>query len=80
MPITYEARGEVCGSCGHAHRTIRAAWRCALGHGRAVRRANPVTYPTCAYSDRYVCRVDGEPLTRAEGYTLARIQEEEGER
>lgn len=80
MVTTYEARGEVCGPCGHRHRTLRTAWRCAKGHGAAIRRAYPSTYPTRAYSDRYPCRTGGEALTPAEEYALARIQEEDGER
>ena len=58
---TYEATGSVRGSCGHKHRTIAGAEACrqrdadqcgSLGGG--------------AYSDREVCRTDGEPLTAAE--------------
>ncbi len=53
---TYTTRGDVRGSCGHQHRTIGAAERCA---------ARDQTY--CArqggYSDRSVVRGDGSPLS-----------------
>ena len=62
----YEARGSVRGSCGHRHRTIAAAQACADRDQRGVRRCYPGTFPTFAYSDRYVVRLDGEPLSGAE--------------
>ena len=59
---TYHAIGSVCGPCGHAHRSIEAAQRCADAHHGSIRRAYPSTYPTRAYSDRVVERCDGELL------------------
>lgn len=64
--VYYEASGSVCGSCGHKHRTIEAAQRCADNHGAAIRRKYPSTFPCRAYSDRAVKRCDGEPLTERE--------------
>ncbi len=64
----YEAVGDVCGGCGHRHRTPEAAGRCAMGHAGAVRRAYPSHYPTRAYSDRGVVRSDG----------VAMVQDEDG--
>jgi hypothetical protein len=58
----YTTKGYVRSDCGHRHKTIGAAWRCMKKDGR-----------DCAglpggnsYSDRYVARVDGEPLTEAD--------------
>jgi len=48
----WEAYGEICGSCGHKHKTKEAAERCAINHHEAIRRTYPSTYPTRAYSDR----------------------------
>ncbi len=73
--IGYEAAGSVCGSCGHHHRTIATAYACADAHGRAIGRAYPSTFPTRAYSDRVVCRLDGEPLSEAEQDELVQAAE-----
>jgi len=54
MKIWYEAVGEVRGSCGHRHRTAKAADRCCENDQRAIEIAYPSTYPTRAYSDRRV--------------------------
>ena len=56
---TYTTNGSVCGSCGHAHRTVRAAVECLERHQRAVMAANGPS----SYSDRTVWRTDGENLT-----------------
>lgn len=48
------AYGSVRGGCGHRHRTRDTAQRCADNDQRAIRRAYPSTFPTCAYSDRSV--------------------------
>lgn len=66
MNVKYEAYGDVCGSCGHQHRTIRGAIACAEGHQRGISAAYPSTYPTRAYSDRSVRRIDGEDMTPSE--------------
>lgn len=69
MSTYYVAEGSVCGPCGHKHRTLEAAARCADAHHAAIRRAYPSTFPTSAYSDRRVVKyVDGEraPLSDAE--------------
>jgi hypothetical protein len=57
--MTYTTNGSVCGSCGHAHRTIAAAVRCIQKHQRDIESANG----SRSYSDRAVWRTDGEPLT-----------------
>ncbi len=59
---TYTTKGSVCGPCGHAHRTLRAAVDCMRKHQRDVTTANGDR----AYSDRAVFRSDGELLTDAE--------------
>ena len=60
---TYTTSGSVCGQCGHRHRTLRAAVKCADRHMNACNRHG-------GYSDRYVVSVDpagGEsPLSEAE--------------
>jgi hypothetical protein len=61
MKTYYVAEGSVCGSCGHKHRTLSGAERCANGYHAAIRRAYPSTFPTRAYSDRCIVKyVDGE--------------------
>lgn len=57
----YQAIGPVRGACGHAHRSIKAAVRCAMRDTRECRRAG-----AGCYSDRVVRRLSGEPLTPAE--------------
>jgi hypothetical protein len=58
MP-TYKAKGSVRGSCGHKHRSIGAALRCAQRDNRDCHRVG-------GYSDRTVVRCDGEIMTEAE--------------
>ena len=48
---TFVARGSVCGSCSHAHRTLSGAQACADRHQAAIVRGNPGGR---AYSDREV--------------------------
>lgn len=72
----YTTKGSVCGGCGHAHKTIRAALACADRHHAAVRRGNPGGR---AYSDRQVVRSDGEPLSETECATLCLAAELFGE-
>ena len=50
---TYTTRGSVRGECGHAHRTYRAAARCAERDQRLCAAAG-------GYSDRGVFRDGGE--------------------
>lgn len=68
---TYTTKGNVCGGCGHAHRSIATALACADRHQAAIVRGNPGGR---AYSDRTVARSDGLPLTeweRDEAYRLS---------
>ena len=58
---TYHAIGSVRGACGHAHRSIAAAVRCAHRDELACRRAGGG-----AYSDRVVKRTDMVALTEDE--------------
>lgn len=58
---TYRAVGLVRGSCGHAHRSVGAAVRCARRDARAC-----ASLGGGAYSDRVVRRADGQPLTEDE--------------
>lgn len=59
-PAVYEARGSVRGACGHLHRSIGAAVRCARRDHACCRRIGGG-----AYSDRVVVRIGAE-LTDAE--------------
>ena len=63
MTTTYTTTGDVRGSCGHAHKTIRAAWLCARADGRACKQQG-------GYSDRYVTRTDGAEWTPDEDNEL----------
>ena len=51
MDAVYTTDGSVCGGCGHLHRTLGAAERCADAHQRACRRQG-------GYSDRAVLRAE----------------------
>ena len=66
MSPTYEARGSVRGGCGHRHRTLSSALRCAQKDQSACHSLNPSGSLTRSYSDRDVVRTDGEPLTASE--------------
>ena len=46
------ASGAVRGDCGHKHKTLEAAERCADGDRQAVSSRNHPGYYTRAYSDR----------------------------
>lgn len=67
--MKYEARGSVRGSCGHGHRTIKAAEECAMRDRLACAKLGGG-----AYSDRIVCRVGGEPLNQQEIEELWTLQ------
>jgi hypothetical protein len=69
--MTYEAKGDVRGSCGHKHRTIATAQACC---DRDARRM--MQLPGRCYSDRYVCRTDGQRLTEWERDELYHCQDE----
>ncbi len=76
-PMTnYTCHGDVCGSCGTRHRSLRTALQCSRGHGQAVRRAYPSTFPTRAYSDRYPQRTDGEPFSTDEQAEINQLLDE----
>jgi hypothetical protein len=64
--VTYEARGDVCGSCSHAHRSISAAQQCADAHHSRIRRYNGPN----SYSDRSPRRTDGEALSDQDYHEL----------
>lgn len=55
MKTTYETNGDIRGNCGHKHRTIQAALRCAQRDHNACNSHG-------GYSDRQVIRTDGRPL------------------
>ena len=56
---TYTTQGSVRGCCGHQHRTIEAAQRCAArDHAGCVRQGG--------YSDRSVVKGDGSELSEDE--------------
>lgn len=48
----YEAHGPVRGSCGHEHRTLRAAQECARKDKAECRALAPAGSLTRPYSDR----------------------------
>jgi hypothetical protein len=56
---TYTCTGSVRGECGKKHRTIGAAVACCNRDGVACGRHG-------GYSDRHVCRVDGQPMSHEE--------------
>jgi len=60
----YTTNGSIRGSCGHRHRTIKAAVRCLAAERRRCNRAR-------GYSDREVIRVDGAALNHEELIELA---------
>ena len=73
--VTYTTYGSVCGGCGHKHRTLETAAKCATKHSRNIRRWNGRN----AYSDRRVVRSSdwdrkGEPLTEDEWNDLQGTQ------
>ena len=57
--MTYTCSGSVRGSCGHKHRTVGAAERCRQRDADGCRSQG-------GYTDRSVCRTDGEPLDEME--------------
>ena len=62
---TYHAKGNVTGSCGHAHRTIAAAENCRRSHAARCHAAG-------GYSDRELERTDG---SRIEGWEYDEIED-----
>ena len=64
----YTATGPARGECGHRHRTIEGAQRCATRDGEGCASQG-------GYSDREVGRLDGEPLTAAERRRLYELAE-----
>jgi hypothetical protein len=63
--MRYEAKGAVRGGCGHRHRSIDGALRCAERDQRSCSKLGGG-----AYSDRTVCREDGQPLDDDEMHSL----------
>jgi len=57
--VRYTTKGNVRGSCGHQHRSIRTAEKCRQRDAAGCRSQG-------GYSDRFVVRIDGEPLNRSE--------------
>lgn len=58
MTQRYEARGDVRGGCGHRHRSIETALRCADRDHRECSKLGGGSY-----SDRGVRREGNQPLT-----------------
>ena len=63
MSTTYTTRGDVRGECGHQHRSLRTAEKCRQRDADGCRGQG-------GYSDRHVCRGDGEPLTTEERHVV----------
>lgn len=63
MTFSYTTRGHVRGTCGHKHRTIKAAQKCVQRDREGCRAQG-------GYSDRMVCAVSGEPRNDAERLEL----------
>jgi hypothetical protein len=62
MKTRYRAAGSVRGSCGHAHLSVVAAYKCAQKDQRDCASLPGGN----AYSDRHVVRMDGQPLDEHE--------------
>lgn len=66
MPTVYTTTGPVRGSCGHRHRTPKAALACLADDHRDCQRAG-------GYSDRVLRAIEGgvlRPLTQDEAGTV----------
>lgn len=59
----YETEGEIRGSCGHRHRSIRTAVKCILRDAAWCRNQG-------GYTDRHVVRMDRKELSDDEEETL----------
>lgn len=68
----YTTRGSVRGDCGHKHKSIGAAEACRAQDARAC-----ASLVGGAYSDRYVARCDGEPLSDDERRDIEDAREAE---
>lgn len=67
--MAYETYGSVRGCCGHRHRSIATAVACiGRDHAGCVAQGG--------YSDRYVRRAGGEPLSSSEEQILADLEQE----
>lgn len=67
--MTYTTTGSVTGDCGHQHRSLDAAHRCLINHGKDIKRqCGPQSY-----SDRSIVQGDGTELTPAEAEELAEV-------
>jgi hypothetical protein len=57
--VTYTTSGDVCGDCGHRHRTMSGAVRCLRDDQRGCHSQG-------GYSDRSIYYADGTELTHAD--------------
>lgn len=69
MRISYISSGSVRGSCGHNHRTVEGAFNC-------VKRDRKDCFRQRGYSDRWIKRSDGLPLSENEMELINRLTEE----
>ena len=69
--MTYTASGRVRGSCGHKHRSVETAYRCAQRDNRSCKKAG-------GDSDRHVKRSDGTQLSCDEQEKLFMIEYSKG--
>ena len=63
---TYTTKGSVRGCCGHKHRSLEAAVKCAREDQKGCQSQG-------GYSDRQIVRTDGEELTEGEFYAIDNI-------
>ena len=68
--MTYTTTGSVRGNCGHAHRSIEAAYQCLRADQKGCDNQG-------GYSDRSVVRKDGESFTAQERAAYEAAQEAE---
>ncbi|WP_288045537.1 hypothetical protein, partial [Sphingomonas sp.] len=73
------AIGNIRGNCGHAHRTIAAALKCADSDHRACRAGGSLSDRTvAAVSGRSPDWLDPIPMTAEEEATIRALQAERG--
>ena len=70
----YTTNGEVCGDCGHKHKSLATARACLIKHVAEIQCGNPGGR---AYSDRVIVRCDGESLNEDELQHLDDLDEQD---
>jgi hypothetical protein len=65
----YILKGDVRGNSKVKHRSLETAYRALLKDQKACQKVG-------GYSDRYICRVDGEPLDSSEIRTIDLLEQD----